>query len=318
MSDAFQLYLQRCNLSSRTRTHFLFLYDVLANACPTWSVDEFETFLAKKSQEVGAAALNKYISCMRKIVEWKKLDFPNSVFKRFKESPKTKVTFSDKETEAFLSVPKLKWMSEESHLMYTMFWKVCAYMGMRPGEVASLQVQHIDFTSQSITIPRSKTGSGRTIRIPEILGEEFLAYTKTCSSYLFLTVDTKQPVTSVAWAKDFSRRLSYLKIDRPLTPYSFRHTLATNLLQNGAGLFPVQDILGHTDPKTTRMYYHGDLKSQDKAFQKDPRVRRRLPPRVLIEHLVAEIDQQDLLSVEGVDYMKILEARKLLFESLKT
>lgn len=52
--------------------------------------------------------------------------------------------------------------------------------------------------------------------------------------------------------------------------YTFRHSFATRLLQEEQPLFVVQDILGHSDPKTTRIYYHGNLKAQEKAMKNDP------------------------------------------------
>jgi hypothetical protein len=77
-------------------------------------------------------------------------------------------------------------------------------------------------------------------------------------------------VSNTAYHKDFIRRLKKLGITKPVSMYTFRHSFATRLLLEEQPLFVIQDILGHSDPKTTRMYYHGNLRAQEKAMKNDP------------------------------------------------
>ena len=47
-----------------------------------------------------------------------------------------------------------------------------------------------------------------------------------------------------------------VEFNRPLTPHMFRHTTATTMINNGADLVDVQNILGHASPSTSMTYIH--------------------------------------------------------------
>lgn len=208
---------------------------------------------------------------------------------------KGKATMSDDEIEDFLTIPPVmvthknpltggmstRAINRKRHDFWTMFFSVMAFTGMRPGEVAKLKVENVDFGRGVFIVSDTKTNDNRSVPIPPNIAQKLLEWTTQCQKgYLFPSTRPDGYVHNVDWHWNFHTRIKRLGIVRPnLTPYSLRHSLITRLLEEDVNIFKVQKIVGHKDIKTTSVYTHLTTKDIQEAIRKHPLVLKAARPR---------------------------------------
>jgi integrase/recombinase XerD len=148
--------------------------------------------------------------------------------------------------------------------------------GMRVSELVDLRVSNINLEIGYIRC----VGKGKKERIIPIGKNARAAVEKYCATVrpelakdpldktLFLSRLGRKISRQSIWKiiKHYARKA---KIKKPIKPHTLRHTFATHLLEHGADLRAVQEMLGHADISTTQIYTHVDkerLKSIHKQF----------------------------------------------------
>jgi site-specific recombinase XerD len=144
--------------------------------------------------------------------------------------------------------------------------------GLRISELCGLQVEDIDFNEQIVRV----RGKGKKERLVPI-GDPALTAIQNYWAALLEPPVGLQPVFRADTSKaaplsplQLSRRLkNYLGVaglDPGLTPHKLRHSYATHLLDAGADLRSVQELLGHAHLITTQVYTHVTTERLKKAY----------------------------------------------------
>jgi len=150
--------------------------------------------------------------------------------------------------------------------------------GLRVSELCGLRVEDIDWTEQIVRV----RGKGRKERLVPI-GEPALRAIETYWGAILeppvgpqpvFRADTQKalPLNRVQLARRLKIYLAIAGLDPKLTPHKLRHSYATHLLDAGADLRSVQELLGHAHLITTQVYTHITTERLKKAYnQAHPR-----------------------------------------------
>ncbi len=145
--------------------------------------------------------------------------------------------------------------------------------GLRVSELVNLKIQNFNFKDSYLKVmgkgnkERIIPYTKETYEIINLYLQKIRNQIKTSKKELFLHSD----------GKNVSRQYFYLRIkeyakiagiNKNISPHTLRHTFATFLLNNGAGLKSVQELLGHSNIETTQIYTHLSMKIKLEEYDK--------------------------------------------------
>ncbi len=149
--------------------------------------------------------------------------------------------------------------------------------GLRVSELINLKLSDLYFSDEVIRV----LGKGSKQRIVPI-GESAVRWIEEYIKTVRLLLEKKMKSENIIFLNNRGTKLSRMgiwkivdkyvklaKIEKEFHPHTFRHSFATHLLEGGADLRAVQEMLGHADISTTQIYTHIDrdfVKQMHKDF----------------------------------------------------
>ena len=139
-------------------------------------------------------------------------------------------------------------------------------LGLRVGELIDLRLSSIDKKRNTITIKAAKGKKDRQLPFPEslkpLLRRYYIKYQPT--DYLF-NGQSKPQYTAGSLRSVFRASCNKANIEKKVTLHSLRHAYATHLMDTGTDLRMIQELLGHSDIKTTMIYTHVTTRSMQQV-----------------------------------------------------
>ena len=138
--------------------------------------------------------------------------------------------------------------------------------GMRVSELVSVRIVDL-YASERFMRVYGKGSKERLVPVGEVALNWINRYCETVRprlsakgkgrDVLFLSMNGR-PLTREAVFLILKSYVKSARIEKPVSPHTFRHSFATHLLEGGADLRSVQEMLGHADIATTQIYTHLD------------------------------------------------------------
>jgi integrase/recombinase XerD len=147
--------------------------------------------------------------------------------------------------------------------------------GLRVAEAAGLKVKDIDFDRREMTV-RGKGDRDRVVPFSKVAKEFLLLFlgkrAETPDAWVFRGSRGSRagkPLRSGSVSERFRVLLRRFDMDKPeISTHSIRHSTATHLLENGAGVRHVQELLGHKSIETTVRYTHMQNEAVARMYRK--------------------------------------------------
>ena len=183
------------------------------------------------------------INPMLKIVPPKSKKLPVFVDQESMQSLLTKVCF-----------PK-GFIGERDKLIIELFYLT----GIRLSELVNIKIKHISFDSYYVKV-LGKRNKERIIPLSSKIINEISSYiSKFClNEYLFTNLKKQKVYNKLVYrvVKKYISKIS--SIDKN-SPHILRHTFATHMLNNGADINAIKELLGHANLSATQVYTHNTI-----------------------------------------------------------
>lgn len=230
-------------------------------------------------QNISNRSINRKISSLKTfykfLVKTRQLnESPLIGHKALKVSKKVQVPFSKEEIEEVITAFSTgdDFESVRNKLMVEILYST----GMRRAELIELKINQLDLVASTVKV-LGKRNKERYIPLLNSIRETLDLYLEkrkeidSTGSYLFLTASGNKIYPNLVYRiiNDYFSSVSS-KVKK--SPHVIRHSFATHLLNEGADLNSVKELLGHSSLASTQVYTHSSLNELKKVYnQAHPR-----------------------------------------------
>ena len=236
----------------------------------SWIVSLVESGLSNKSINRKISVLRSYFNFLLKIGEIDKSPLKNH--KPLKEEKKIQVPFSEKEINSLLDGDFFK-KDYEGTLIKTLI-QLFYSTGLRLSEVTNLKNMSVDLVNKKIKV-LGKRNKERIIPIIDSLMNQMLKFQELKKQIIsdpeseFFFVNEKNiKLKNIYVYKVVNLYLNKVSTKSKRSPHMLRHSFATHLLNRGADINSVKELLGHASLAATQIYTHSSMEKIKSIYKK--------------------------------------------------
>ncbi len=244
-----------------------------------WIVNLAEEGMSNRTINRKISALKSFYKFLQKTKQIKRSPLANHI--PLKATRQEQLPFSQKEiTQALEILDPITFEECRDQLVLELFYTT----GVRRAELLGIQLPDLDLTSAMVKI-RGKGGKERFVPLMSSTIStlrQYLEKRKThllergeSSVYLFLNGKAR-PLTPAQVGNIVQKYLGQVSTKPKKSPHVLRHSIATHLLDQGADLHAVKELLGHSSLAATQVYTHNSL-GKLKAIYNKAHPRNREP-----------------------------------------
>lgn len=225
-------------------------------------------------QRLAERSINRKISTLQSFYKFLLLtetieNIPTKGIKTLKHYHKPQIPYSEKEMGALLG--KDLFDQTFAGIRNQLIIEMLYHTGMRKAELIALHPNNVDVEKKEIKV-LGKRNKERIIPIHENLIEMIQKYKEAVKVHdlqlnetFFIKEDNKSLYPKLVY-NVVNSYLSLVTEKNKKSPHMLRHSFATHILQNGAEINAVKEILGHSSLAATQVYTHSDIEQLKKVF----------------------------------------------------
>jgi len=224
-----------------------------------WIVSLVKSNISNRTINRKVSSLKSFYKFLQKTKEIE--SNPLAKHKALKVPKQVQVPFSEKEILSVLNLldGEVDFESLRNKLMVEMFYST----GMRRSELINIKIKDIDFANETVKV-LGKRNKERFIPLLKSIQKSLINYIEvrneinTNESYLFITKIGKITYDTLVY-RVINNYFSSVSSKVKKSPHIIRHSFATHLLNEGADLNSVKELLGHSSLASTQVYTHSSL-----------------------------------------------------------
>ncbi|MHC1609153.1 MAG: tyrosine-type recombinase/integrase [Candidatus Methanofastidiosia archaeon] len=260
VAQQFYRYVQRKGLSETYCAGLKSNYIYIAKRCGTFPVTEdmAELVISMRERGLSASWILNILKTMKHLCAFLEIDMPK--VSAPKDNGHRVVYLSEIEASRLLNAC-------DSIRDYAILC-IMLYGGLRRMEVTLLRWPDIDFENRLVTVTGSKTHYTAEVPIAPKAVEALAMWRKRCEGDIVFPGKTGDPLKPDRISRIVKKYARKSRLKKNVTSHVLRHTLATNLLLNGADVTLVQRQLRHRDIKSTMIYLHITTEKQKELYDR--------------------------------------------------